>query len=80
MVGQIHAGATVLHDDAEAQEFKQFLLEVAEQVAAGRGIGGTGWQVTAEETAFLTELRQILGVTTLATRASLLAASRETLG
>jgi hypothetical protein len=63
---KINAGVTALAHDHEAEQFKTFLVALAEKVvnAAGEGFfGNRGARVSANETAYLNQLKQQLHIT-----------------
>jgi hypothetical protein len=63
---RISDGLAVLANDAEANQFKAFLVALADKVvnAAGEGFfGNRGARVSANEAAFMNQLKQQLGVT-----------------
>ena len=62
---KIDAGLTVLANDEEANQFKAFLVEIAEKVvnAAGKGFfGNREARVSVNEAAYMNQLKQQLGV------------------
>jgi len=64
LLDHIEQIAGVVHDDDEGAEFKRFLFELAERVAAASREGLFGRRLSADESAFLTDLRQRLGLPT----------------
>jgi hypothetical protein len=63
----ISNGLAVLANDGEANQFKAFLVGLAEKVvnAAGEGFfGNRGARVSANEVAYMNQLKQQLGVAT----------------
>lgn len=52
----------IVHDDDEGREFKRFLLELAERVAEASRSGLFGRRLSSNETVFLEELKQRLGL------------------
>jgi hypothetical protein len=61
---RIQEGLALLANDAEGQEYKSFLLHVAEKVveAAGAGFFGGGPKVSEAEKQFIGDLRLKLGI------------------
>jgi len=52
----------IVHDDDEGREFKRFLLELAERMAEASRSGLFGRRLSNNETVFLEELKQRLGL------------------
>jgi hypothetical protein len=61
---RIDQALSLLANDAEAQEFKEFLVHIAEQVvsAAGTGLFGSGVKVSEAEARFVDFLKHHLGL------------------
>ena len=63
---RIDNGAAALANDAEANQFKAFLVAMADKVvnAAGEGFfGNRGERVSTNEAAYMNQLKQHLGIT-----------------
>jgi hypothetical protein len=58
LLGRLAEVGEALNDDEEAAEFKTFLFELAERVA--KASGGLWGGISADEAAFLSELRRLL--------------------
>ncbi len=63
LLASIREVGAIVHDDEEGLEFKHFLIELAERIAEASRGGLFGRRITADEAAFLAELRTALGVT-----------------
>ena len=60
LLARIDEVGRILSDDDEAQEFRRFLVELAERVVSASRQGLFGHKITENERAFLEELRRRL--------------------
>jgi len=62
LLDRIGEVGSIVHDDDEGREFKQFLLELGQRVAEASRVGLFGRRLSDNEVAFLDELRVRLAV------------------
>jgi hypothetical protein len=62
LLKRIEEVGSIVHDDAEGTEFKRFLLELAERVAEASRSGLFGRRLSPNETVFLDQLKERLGL------------------